>query len=444
MDLKKKVKFLGFDTDLGRSIVRQASKIFITEQVHNYHELLLGNIPTVPVRCAQEVTQLDRYSAQYFEMFQQLVTRRGMLFNSLPALRNEFVLGIRYAKFLLSGSVDVIVFSNIPHEGFDFLLYVMAKEKGVKTLVLHQSIFLGRFFIIKDIEDFGRFDTSLGVSDVSVSVLGYRGQGQTYMRGVRGFSSFSEVLHVRCARLVGRAAGFTGRWSRVVVRHRFLKSIELIDDITFRLMSRARYRSMSVAEISSCQNGYVYFPLHLQPELTTSSLGGRYDDQIFAIERLSAWLPDGMLLFVKENPKQRSRYRDKSFYRRLEALENIILLDKSVSSSNLIRNSSAVATITGTAGWEALTEGKPAIYFGRPWYAGAPGAVEADKVLTEPYEEWQRNYHGPSIAQLDDYLSILSPKLGVGIVDQFYKQSAQEFCDATNSQNVVASIEANL
>lgn len=41
----------------------------------------------------------------------------------------------------------------------------------------------------------------------------------------------------------------------------------------------------------------------------------------------------------------------------------------------MIRNSEFVATITGTAGFEAISGGKPVLAFGLAWYRGLPGVT---------------------------------------------------------------------
>ena len=46
----------------------------------------------------------------------------------------------------------------------------------------------------------------------------------------------------------------------------------------------------------------------------------------------------------------------------------------------LIDNSQAVATITGTSGWEAALRRKPALVFGHAWYRDCPGVYRVNSV----------------------------------------------------------------
>ena len=47
---------------------------------------------------------------------------------------------------------------NFPHEGFDYIFYLLAKELDIKIIFTHQlSVVANRFWISEDIEKFGSF-----------------------------------------------------------------------------------------------------------------------------------------------------------------------------------------------------------------------------------------------------------------------------------------------
>ena len=103
---------------------------------------------------------------------------------------------------------------------------------------------------------------------------------------------------------------------------------------------------------------FVYFPLQYQPEMTTSTLGGDFSDQMLAIEHLLRILPDDTWIYVKENPKQTGAMRGPQFFDRLDRIPNLIVLPSYANTFELIDKSEFVATVTGTVGWEAICKGK--------------------------------------------------------------------------------------
>lgn len=128
---------------------------------------------------------------------------------------------------------------------------------------------------------------------------------------------------------------------------------------------------------------YIYFPLHLQPEATTSPMGGRYWDQLMCIKMLSYYLPDGYYVYVKEHPSQirgcLSKYkvsRSVNFYEQLLALKNVKLISFEEDTYGLIKNSIAVATVTGRVGFEAIINSKPCMVFGKCLLNYADGVIE--------------------------------------------------------------------
>ena len=127
---------------------------------------------------------------------------------------------------------------------------------------------------------------------------------------------------------------------------------------------------------------FVYFPLQLQPEMTTASLGGKFRDQAYAIERISKILPPNVRILVKENPKQGAYMRGQMFFRRLARIPYVTIVPTWTDTHALTDRSEFVAAITGTVGWEAIRQGKPALVFGNAWFQTLPGVHEYSDAIT--------------------------------------------------------------
>ena len=106
-----------------------------------------------------------------------------------------------------------------------------------------------------------------------------------------------------------------------------------------------------------------HYPLHF--DLKVPHLRCRHIDDDFAIDYIASLLPIGSYLVVKEN-KHMIPERQISFYRKLKKYNNVILVDSSLSSTNLILNSLGVLSVSGTALLEASILGKPSHALGNP------------------------------------------------------------------------------
>jgi hypothetical protein len=112
---------------------------------------------------------------------------------------------------------------------------------------------------------------------------------------------------------------------------------------------------------------YYYFPLHVVPEATTMTLAPSYLDQMSLIRDISNAIPGNSTLIVKEHPAMLGK-RELSAYKEIKKNNNVKLVSMNVSSSDLIKYSQAVITITGTSGMEAIFMKKPVITFGKTSY----------------------------------------------------------------------------
>ena len=109
---------------------------------------------------------------------------------------------------------------------------------------------------------------------------------------------------------------------------------------------------------------FVLFPLHAEPESSLQVASPEYLVQLSAITSLARDLPAGYYLAVKETYQTYGR-RPADFYDQIREFKNVVLLDMLELGLEVVRRAEAVATITGTAGFEAALLGKPVTSFGR-------------------------------------------------------------------------------
>jgi hypothetical protein len=109
---------------------------------------------------------------------------------------------------------------------------------------------------------------------------------------------------------------------------------------------------------------FVFFPLHTEPESALQRTSPEYFFQLAAIASLARDLPADHLLVVKETYEIRGRRPD-DFYDQIREFKNVVLLDMLELGLEVVKQSRAVATITGTAGMEAAVLGIPVVTFGR-------------------------------------------------------------------------------
>jgi len=334
------------------------------------------------------VDQLYRYSDGYRY-------RSHNLKNLQDYLDYFYILSDMLARQIKDEKITHALFFNVPHLVCDTILYDICQCMGIKTTIVTQSIFPGRFFSMNRVSDYGFFDASSSKAKPMKIEKG-KGLDLFYMKDIGqsldkpGKLSLKGRLNILIYLLLKRPSMLTrphdvlGLFSRAKKiysgfpswRDPFAKFFHENEMAYFEHLMEFENQQVDI------EQKYIYFPLQLQPEMTTSSLGGRYRDQLLAIEELSRILPDDVKIYVKENPKQGAYSRGPLFFHRLKRIDNVVFMPSYANTNTLTAHCQAVATITGTVGWEAVRQGKKAIVFGNTWYSGFPGVFRWQDGLT--------------------------------------------------------------
>lgn len=306
------------------------------------------------------------------------------------ARKQMYLKQVRYWDFIIkSNKINLFISHNIPHEMYDYIIYALCKVYNIKTIIFDDVNFLpNSVFVIEDVEKSCvnlkyKYEELLNTETLELTKLNdlfinfadkkHRQIPESmvvlFTKEEQGSLFITKLLY-----LANRAKGFIfnrkkilqifkvdywTNWGRIISAKLSVKDVLKFYD--------------SNATTPDLSKKYIYWAIHFQPECSSSPMGGCYVEQLLIAQMISYYLPKDVFIYAKEHPLQRNRCRDISFYKELLKMPNVKLIKKDFPTLSLIDNSIAVATMTGTAGWEGFLSGKPVLKFGNSFYQYAPG-----------------------------------------------------------------------
>ncbi len=313
---------------------------------------------------------------------------------------------------------DAILLSDVPHDGTTYVLYALARLQNIPILITDQIGVESRTLLINDYkssslalrDDYeSNKDKNYQVEDLSLDLREY------YLKHTTPAADATPEYQKRASQ---RKAPFRTPTFSAVIRHILHLSFLRVTYSYLRMLltkneeqsldepmagwrykfiinrwiklNRALQHELKGQQVMPDFNKkFIYIPLNIQPERTTCPQAGVWDDQLLLIETAARSLPDGWVIYVKENPNQLAPvnifshiYRYQGYYEAIAKLKNVYLVPEQTSTYDLINNAQAVATGTGTAGWEALLRSKPALVFSSVWYMYCDGVLRVSDVVS--------------------------------------------------------------
>lgn len=326
-----------------------------------------------------------------------ILTMMNKRYNTAPVDERKHVYYsmLAYWRYVLDIlKPDFVLYALVPHSIYTNVIYDLAHARGIPTLcfedtwvadhtLAYDDFWTGSKGLRSALQQLEK--KAVSENELSPRLLAYwkthtaphAREAPAYMKAQRTRGSGFGLLMHR-AQIAGSAL-LSGKLFHLVLGY--------IRRIGKRNLRKEYARVESRAEFSV---PFVYVPLSFQPERTTSPQGGIYHDQILVVETLSAALPAGWEIFVKEHPSQwwlrsKERYssaRYEGYYERLARIPNVRVIPITTDTFQLTEHAKAVAVVTGTAGWEALLRGKSPLVFGIPWWRDCAGAYRVDSVAS--------------------------------------------------------------
>jgi len=327
-----------------------------------------------------------------------------------------------WSDYLERNEVGAVVFPAVPHQVYDFIIYSLCKSRGIRTLIFDSAnpIIRDVVGVSETIEGIGDLDLGLKIrASFSKSDLSIEPQNvvSDFWSARANMLTDLDPKALSIQRMAIRSFKFV--YSRFSISKLLRKnnektsgqySVNLVKRFRRRFaLIRTRYELLRVQNICNLPENFVFFPLHVQPELAVSPLGGHFEEQLEAIRLVARYLPSGWRIIVKEHPDQSVYWhRPSGFYKNLTQVSKVDFVGPDFSVNELLKVCRAVITISSSIGRQAIITGRPVGLLGSTWWSAAPGVfkVSTGKEMQKMFAQL-KSWDPPAREELDRYVKNL-------------------------------------
>ncbi|MEI6095543.1 MAG: hypothetical protein WCR08_08825 [Gammaproteobacteria bacterium] len=341
-----------------------------------------------------------------------LSDRRRMLFHEASF----------WSDYLKQNKVGAVVFPVIPHQVYDYIIYCLCKSRNIHTLIFDSTNPVVREIVglAESIDEIGDPTLGLKIRDMfpknsellpPSNVLDDFWLARASMLVDQDPKALSipkiAIRTVKNTISKLTVSNFLGRnWVK--------STCQSFDELRIRIhrrhtIIRTKIELSHVQNIFDLPEKFVFFPLHVQPELAVSPLGGHFEEQVEAVRLVARYLPPGWRIVIKEHPDQAVfGHRPAGFYEKFAVIPQVSFVRVDYSVDELIKVCRAVITISSSIGRQAIIAGRPVGLLGSTWWSSAPGVFKvASNVTMQEMFAQLNTWDPPSREDLDQYVKVL-------------------------------------
>jgi len=381
---------------------------------------------------------LDYYSSfedydeflNYSKMVQDSYIRDGLMYSDSTIIDdNNFRYYLFWNRLLIDYEIDFVIrLGSVPHFAFELSLFYLAEYRKKKIIFswhsgIYPVIYFGSTLKHNSNNNYYELNPDLDVKKILVKELqnklnialreDHHNLTPYYMKVNLRLLLITDKIH--------RIISISRRLLKTSHRKRIL--INQLARMTNQKGS-SYLREVKKKSLNTLPAKYVYLPLHLQPEASTNPLGSLYNRLPVIFAEVLNLIPEDYLIVVKENPKQTAHSR---LHRYIDLFKNkrFQIVSSSFDTYELIKNSSLVISITGTAIFEASIMGKNSVLLGNNIYHLLPNVFRLDKNLKANISSILNN--SKKSMKIDDFNNYINEMSKSGAISPLLSETSNAF-----------------